>query len=198
MQIKIINNGPYVVDGDIPIKEVTTLFGEKGAAVDYAEGKTFEPTAQKKFICRCGRSKNMPFCDGSHINNFEGAETDNRKNYDDEAELIKGERCSYLNNEKLCSYSGFCVNGYDYEAAAGKCDSGCMVLVDGDGNKIETALPKEIFIVANESATGPAFVRGGIQITSGDGFNYEIRNRVTLCRCGKSKNKPFCDGSHKH
>ena len=29
-----------------------------------------------------------------------------------------------------------------------------------------------------------------------DGKNYEVRNRVTLCRCGRSNNKPFCDGSH--
>jgi CDGSH-type Zn-finger protein len=25
---------------------------------------------------------------------------------------------------------------------------------------------------------------------------YESRNRITLCRCGKSENKPYCDGSH--
>ena len=31
---------------------------------------------------------------------------------------------------------------------------------------------------------------------SADGTTYEIRNRVTLCRCGASQNKPFCDGSH--
>ena len=29
-----------------------------------------------------------------------------------------------------------------------------------------------------------------------DGYRYEVRNRVTLCRCGASKIKPFCDGSH--
>jgi CDGSH-type Zn-finger protein len=39
-------------------------------------------------------------------------------------------------------------------------------------------------------------VRGGIAITSADGYTYEVRNRVTLCRCGHSKNKPFCDGTH--
>ena len=31
---------------------------------------------------------------------------------------------------------------------------------------------------------------------SADGFEYEVRNRVTLCRCGQSQNKPFCDGTH--
>ena len=40
------------------------------------------------------------------------------------------------------------------------------------------------------------WVKGGLRIESSDGTNYEIRNRVTLCRCGKSKNKPFCDSSH--
>jgi CDGSH-type Zn-finger protein len=44
--------------------------------------------------------------------------------------------------------------------------------------------------------SGPIWVKGGIRIESSDGTNYEIRNRVTLCRCGKSKNKPFCDSSH--
>jgi CDGSH-type Zn-finger protein len=35
-----------------------------------------------------------------------------------------------------------------------------------------------------------------VQLIGGDGFEYEIRNRVTLCRCGASQNKPFCDGTH--
>jgi len=33
-------------------------------------------------------------------------------------------------------------------------------------------------------------------VIGADGRAYEVRNRVSLCRCGKSKNKPFCDGSH--
>ena len=40
------------------------------------------------------------------------------------------------------------------------------------------------------------WVRGGIPVQHPDGFTYEIRNRVTLCRCGHSSNKPFCDGTH--
>ena len=43
---------------------------------------------------------------------------------------------------------------------------------------------------------GPLWVRGGIPVTSADGATYEVRNRMTLCRCGTSNNKPFCDGSH--
>ncbi|WP_321420860.1 CDGSH iron-sulfur domain-containing protein [uncultured Methanomethylovorans sp.] len=46
------------------------------------------------------------------------------------------------------------------------------------------------------SEHGPLWIRGGIPIESADGKLYEIRNRFTLCGCGKSKNKPFCDGSH--
>ena len=42
----------------------------------------------------------------------------------------------------------------------------------------------------------PLWVRGGVQIVSADGGVYEVRSRVTLCRCGASSNKPFCDGSH--
>lgn len=44
---------------------------------------------------------------------------------------------------------------------------------------------------------GPLWVRGGIPVESSDGATYEVRNRVTLCRCGRSSNKPFCDGTHK-
>jgi CDGSH-type Zn-finger protein len=43
---------------------------------------------------------------------------------------------------------------------------------------------------------GPLLVRGGIPVESEDGRPYEVRNRVTLCRCGHSRNKPFCDGTH--
>ena len=44
--------------------------------------------------------------------------------------------------------------------------------------------------------SGPIWVRGGITVFSADGVSYETRNRRTLCRCGASRNKPFCDGSH--
>ena len=48
----------------------------------------------------------------------------------------------------------------------------------------------------NASVNGPYQLRGRIAVTSSRGHAYEVRNRQTLCRCGGSSNKPFCDGTH--
>jgi hypothetical protein len=66
------------------------------------------------------------------------------------------------------------------------------------GKAIEPALEKSIVIIEYpaKGEHGPLWVRGGIPVVSAYGKPYTIRNRLTLCRCGKSGNKPFCDGSH--
>ena len=44
---------------------------------------------------------------------------------------------------------------------------------------------------------GPLLVRGPFVLTDQDGEDIEIgRRTVALCRCGKSRVRPFCDGSH--
>ena len=60
------------------------------------------------------------------------------------------------------------------------------------------AFDPSIVLVEDErrGVSGPVWVRGGVEVLSGDGDAYEVRNRVTLCRCGESRNKPFCDASH--
>ena len=57
-EIQIMDNGPLLVKGDTALKDAA------GNAYDL-EGK--ETIA----LCRCGRSENKPFCDGSHRDNFE-------------------------------------------------------------------------------------------------------------------------------
>jgi hypothetical protein len=66
------------------------------------------------------------------------------------------------------------------------------------GKAIEPELEKPIMIIEYPARNehGPLWVRGGIPVESADGKQYTLRNRVTLCRCGKSGNKPFRDGSH--
>ena len=45
---------------------------------------------------------------------------------------------------------------------------------------------------------GPLLVRGPFRIVDQDGNEIEAgRDTVALCRCGKSRLRPFCDGSHK-
>ncbi|HEX7243520.1 MAG TPA: CDGSH iron-sulfur domain-containing protein [Longimicrobiaceae bacterium] len=45
---------------------------------------------------------------------------------------------------------------------------------------------------------GPYSVEGPVRIVDADGNEYDIsaKKRVSLCRCGASVNKPFCDGTH--
>jgi CDGSH-type Zn-finger protein len=45
---------------------------------------------------------------------------------------------------------------------------------------------------------GPLLVRGPFVIVDQDGNEIEVRQRtIALCRCGRSRRKPFCDGMHK-
>ena len=66
------------------------------------------------------------------------------------------------------------------------------------GKTIEPELEPSIVVIEYppRGEHGPLWVRGGIPVVSADGKPYHIRNRLTLCRCGRSENKPFCDGSH--
>ena len=82
------------------------------------------------------------------------------------------------------------------------CPSGTYTYaVDESGPEIEPDLPKQIAVVTEITSDGPIdgplWVTGGISIKRSDGQILETRNRVTLCNCGKSKNKPFCDGTHR-
>ena len=81
----------------------------------------------------------------------------------------------------------------------GQCPSGRLEALDlASGDAEEPELEPSIVLVSDpaQGVAGPLWVRGGIEIVGGNGVAYERRNRVTLCRCGASQNKPFCDGSH--
>ena len=61
------------------------------------------------------------------------------------------------------------------------------------GERLEPTYEPSISIVQDPVSD---WLRGGVQLVGADGFHYEVRNRMTLCRCGASRNKPFCDGTH--
>ena len=80
------------------------------------------------------------------------------------------------------------------------CPSGRLVMHDvRDGDvALEPTLEPSIALIEDPiyGASAAIWVRGGIPIFDEKGEPYEVRNRVTLCRCGHSENKPFCDGRH--
>jgi CDGSH-type Zn-finger protein len=79
------------------------------------------------------------------------------------------------------------------------CPSGRLIECDKKtGGTFEKAFEKSIGLIEDpqKKVSGPIWLKGGIPLESSDGKTYEVRNRQTICRCGKSGNKPFCDGSH--
>jgi CDGSH-type Zn-finger protein len=167
-------------------------------------------------LCRCGHSSNKPFCDGTHARiAFDGTETASRREFASEAEVTNGPTMTLYDDRSLCAYARFCDNAgtiwklveqtddgevrriVAYEES--HCPSGRLVIRDHEtGEVLEPQLEPSISLVEDPAmkCSGPIWVRGGVRIQAADGQSYEVRNRVTLCRCGESQNKPFCDGTH--
>ena len=146
---------------------------------------------------------------------FEGTETAGHRSYASQAVAIDGPGVRLHDARRLCAEARFCdrAGGLwnlvercdDAEALAlareeaQLCPSGRYVLAEGDErDELEPDLEPSIALIEDPKlgVSGPLFVRGGVPVIDAAGEPYEVRNRVTLCRCGNSANKPFCDGSH--
>jgi len=124
-------------------------------------------------------------------------------------DLIDGENVQIVYHGKLCIHSRFCVTGApkvflanvegpwihpdqmnaeELMAVSRECPSGAIRYRRKDGGSEEHAPPVNLIRVQEG---GPYAFRGDLSIDGAD-----IGFRATLCRCGASKNKPFCDGSH--
>jgi CDGSH-type Zn-finger protein len=215
VKVVVTTNGPYLVSGGAPLSEQTIYAGSSGESEAWRQGKTYPPQASYA-LCRCGHSKTKPYCDGAHAKvGFVGTETASRKPYAEQAQVMQGPVHSLGDAETLCAFARFCdPNGQVWEQVehtdepkvasnfirqVNACPSGRLVAFDrATGKPVEEALPVSIGVVQDpaQDVSGPLWLRGGIPVVGADGFAYEVRNRVTLCRCGASKNKPFCDGTH--
>ena len=194
--IECAPNGPLIV------KNLTSLNDAKGTA---HENKPMVA------LCRCGESKNKPFCDGAHAkagfssDKQEGGKPDKRDTY-------AGEKITIHDNRAVCAHAGICTaqanavwkqksepwidaNGDTVEKiidVVNKCPSGALSYsIDGKEVRAEAG-DCSVFIAPN----GPYAVRGDVElkgVTIGEGA---LDSQIALCRCGDSKNKPFCDGSH--
>jgi CDGSH-type Zn-finger protein len=213
-RIKVTKNGPYLVSGGLPLSEQSICVDSEGQPHGWKEGKKL-PATKSYSLCRCGHSRRKPFCDGSHARiEFNGKEEATKKPYMARAAEINGPELLLTDAEDLCAGARFCHRAGGIWKLTRKsndprarqtaieeacdCPSGRLVVRDKEGMAIEPELEPSIGLVIDPHSdhVGPIWVRGGIPVESADGNTYEIRNRLTLCCCGKSSNKPFCDGSH--
>jgi len=214
-KIVISKNGPYLVAGNIPLSIMVILTNEEGIAWKWRKSRSI-PTEPEYKLCRCGQSGKKPFCDDvCKTISFDGMETASRESYASRAEIYEGPDLKLLDVGDLCSHARFCMAAgkiwhlvkLDSEGArelvireANNCPSGRLTVKGAmSGERDEHELSPSIGVVEDtgKGCSGPLWVRGGIRIESEDGTTYETRNRVTLCRCGASTNKPFCNGNHK-
>ena len=125
--IQVSSAGPLYVRGNVKLESET---GET-VLEDF-----------RMALCRCGGSRNKPFCDGSHF----------RNGFDDRGDVFEG------------------------------------------GMKPGEAAGPELHVVPAER--GPLRIRGPLALRSADGRVQLQGGACNLCRCGGSRNKPFCDGTH--
>lgn len=214
MQITISKNGPYLVSGSIPLFLGKIETDANGASLNLKEIKSIE-APESYALCRCGHSANKPFCDGSHMKvGFEGDTTAPHTTHAQQSKCYSGPSVSFYDAEELCVTARFCdrgLNAWTYtqksddpknkeEAVreACLCPSGRLVICDEKGDPLETNYEPSIMVLEDPSRkmSSAYFVRGGIPVIDEAGNAYEARNRQMICRCGGSRNKPFCDATH--
>ena len=125
----------------------------------------------------------------------------------------EGERISVSFDLTRCIHAGECVKGLpkvfdpnrkpwvepnqaepeEILAVVGRCPTGALHAALNDGAATETTPERNAVTVA---ADGPLYFRGEIEVRASDGSSMLKDTRVALCRCGATKNQPFCDGSH--
>ena len=201
-------DGPYVVTGPVPLRDRRPVVSEHGEPLTWQS----EPASEQRpvyALCRCGESSRKPYCDGTHAKiGFDGTETAPADSFRERCADLGGTGIQVSDDRSICVHAGFCGNRVtnvwkmtrdtddsvvraQVMAMVERCPSGALSYTV-DGAEVEPALPMEIAVIAD----GPLWITGGIPVQRADGESFETRNRVTLCRCGHSSNKPLCDGSH--
>jgi CDGSH-type Zn-finger protein len=196
-------NGPYLYFRNFDPKPVEGLTNSKGETLA-------NPTYTA--LCRCGQSENKPFCDGTHgtVHFNDRKETDGhldkRMNY-------KGGKITIHDNRGICSHAGFCTDNLPSVFLMGqepwidpggasvqeiiqtieKCPSGALSYsLDGIEYRDQDREP-----MVTASKDGPYYLSGGVEVLGHEPRAEEVSaEHCTLCRCGSSRNKPFCDGTH--
>lgn len=195
---------------DGPFRYENPLHPEGGRVYD-SSGREI-PCGPSVMLCRCGKSSKKPFCDGTHARtgfhpeNQSDRRLDHRRSY-------AGRGITVHDNRSICSHAGVCWRGLptvfspdkrpwiDPDGAGPEeiirvvegCPSGALSYsVDGVEHR---DLPREPSVTVTRN--GPYWLVGGIEVACDEPRAEEVSlEHCSCCRCGASRNQPFCDGSH--
>ena len=189
--INVMRKGPYKVEG---VKHIRNWDGEN---------LPYRPTTM---LCRCGASKRKPLCDGSHTSIGFVGDKDRSRTQGETNEYV-GRDITIVDNTDVCCRDRSCITELpqvfetcDPNAASPeeiintirKCPSGALTYKKGGVHCHDFGREPAMNIAKN----GPIGVVGGIGLNDEMGSKPACEEHYTLCRCGGSKNKPFCDGTH--
>ena len=204
-KLKPIPNGPlYLLTSDIPQR------------IDILQNSEGEPISKivSVALCRCGGSKDKPFCDGTHRTSGFSSENKNSPLAPDKRKDYFGKNITIHDNRKLCSHSAECLRNlgsvFNLEQrpwinperasiesiveTVKKCPSGALSYsIDGEEHRDQAHRTPTIIVDKN----GPYRIEGSIDLIGVENWGIGAsKEHYTLCRCGASNTKPFCDGSH--
>lgn len=216
LSITVSEKGPYLVYGRPPMAEQFIMSDQNNESWYFQEGKHFSTEAEPTALCRCGVSHRKPYCDGAHVKaDWDPRLTDPGTPLLDDAETIEGETLNLTDNGRYCVFARFCHAHNDTwtllersgepEARklaireASMCPGGRLTVWDrSSGKPFEFSFEPSLGLIEDISigSSGGLWLRGDIPMHRENGHAYETRNRVVVCRCGQSVNKPYCDGTH--
>jgi len=194
--IRANKNAPYIIEGACELKS--------------SQGDVTQVDSNIH-ICRCGKSNNKPFCDKTHEElGFTSKKLDGRQ--PDKTDKYIGKQITIFDNRGVCSHKGACTtnlpkvfimgtepwinpDGADPKEVARvirMCPSGALSY-EWNGTKYSDWEEEQTLTL---SKNGPLEVKGGVEFYDEEGSLPATKDHTTLCRCGGSKNKPFCDGTH--
>ncbi|WP_298294840.1 CDGSH iron-sulfur domain-containing protein [uncultured Litoreibacter sp.] len=189
------DNGPLVVEG------VTSMTDHRGNAI------AVKPVMA---LCRCGKSANKPFCDGAHNDGFDGSREDVTGRDKIYTYTHDGKTVHF--SKLLCSHAGECVRRS--VAMFNPKRRPWVMLENGTKSQIEEivqACPSGALRISEEGGEPHHLYGDGVEIRVEKNGAYWVKEadlenpkpmqgatekKFVLCRCGKSSNKPYCDGTH--
>ncbi len=191
-KIVITEDGPYLVQGNIPLVRKIQVVSEYGEPLTWRKGEVFE-TPEEYELCRCGQSGFRPFCDVTHcIIEYDGTETADTGPTAGRQQIFEGGTGIVVRRDyTLCSESGFCANRRtsieemvphtrepetraQVMAMIERCPSGSFVygILEGEPD-VEPDLPQQIAVTTEITSdgpiAGPLWVTGNIPIERADG-----------------------------